>query len=177
MRRGGVFALTFALFVGLAAVASAADDAKPADQGSGNWFTRWFGLGKKAPEKKAEDKVAKNDRPPPTKTELLQAAAIQRGREEAALVRRQEVCLKLRTIAVQTRDEDLRRKADQLEEQVWNTYLQRTAHLAGGDAGTASDQAILDRHLGSASGHASVAPGERMPGSGDSRAAIRGESP
>jgi hypothetical protein len=179
MRRGAVCALTFALFLGLAAVASAVDDdAKPADPGTGTWFTRWFGSGKKAPENKPADKVAKDEKQAPSKAELLRAAAAQRGREEAALVRRQEVCLKLRTIAVQTRDEGLRRQADQLEEQAWNTYLKRTAQLAGGSAGGATDEAILDRHLGTASGHATAALGDRSSGSSaNERAATRGEAP
>jgi hypothetical protein len=42
------------------------------------------------------------------------------------LLRRQEICLRLREIAVQTGDEDLHRKADQLDQRAFEIYLQRT---------------------------------------------------
>jgi hypothetical protein len=174
MRRGVVVALNGILLLGLATVARAAEPAdNDATAPSGGWFTRWFSFGKKAPEMKAAEK-SKEATPAPSKAMLLQAAAAQRAQEEAALLRRQGVCLKLRMIAAQTNDEELRRKADQLDERAWNSYVQRTAHLPNGDAGPASDEAVLARHLGSAG----ASPAGSTRGSSSSgHAAARGEVP
>ena len=56
----------------------------------------------------------------------LQAQAV------AAYHRRLDVCLKLHSIANATNDDALRRKAEQLEERLWQQYCQRTAHLRAG---------------------------------------------
>jgi hypothetical protein len=139
-------------------------------------LTRWFTIGKTAPDKKTAAKA--KEAPAPSKTMLLETAARQRAQEEAALLRRQAVCLKLRMIAAQTNDDELRRKADQLDQRAWNAYVQRTAHLPTGNAGPASDEAILDRHLGTCAGSAGAAPASNSRGSSSSgRIAARGEIP
>jgi len=178
MRRWAVCALELALVVGLAASARAAepeDETPPvATKSSGNWFTRLFGA--QAPAKQTAEKTAKDDDSARSKAAGRETAAAQRAREEAALLRRQSVCLKLRTIAAQTNNEELRRKADQLDEQAWNTYVQRTAHLPGGSAGESLDEATLERHLGSGSGHADGSPARfSRGGNGSGQAAARGE--
>jgi hypothetical protein len=174
MRRGVVVALNGVLLLSLAAVGRAAEPQdNDAAAPSGGWFTRWFSFGKQAPEKKAAEK-SKEATPAPTKAMLLQAAAAQRAQEEAALLRRQGVCLKLRLIAAQTNDDELRRKADQLDQRAWNSYVQRTAHLPTGDASPASDEAVLARHLESA-GTSPAGSARGLSGSG--HAAARGEVP
>jgi hypothetical protein len=179
MRRWGVCALELALVMGLAATAGAVepdDDAPPAAaKSTGNWFTRWFSSGKQAPAKKTAEQTPKADSAASNKMALREAAAAQRARDEADLLRRQGVCLKLRTIADQTNNDDLRRKADQLDEQAWNLYLRRTGDLAGG-AGESLDEATLERHLGREPGRADAMPASASRGM-NGQAAARGELP
>jgi len=179
MRRWAVCALELILVMSLAAVAGAAepeDDAPPpAPKSSGNLLTRWFGSGPKDTVKKPVEKKDKDEAVAQSQKALRVAAAAQRAREEAALLRRQAVCLKLRAIAAQTNNEGLRREADHLDEQAWNMYLQRTAHLPGGEL---PDEATLERHFGGTSGRAAALPASASSGV-DSRgqAALRGELP
>jgi hypothetical protein len=111
------------------------DDAKPAR--SGNWFTRLFVKDRAAKKKDAAiDEAKKNSQPP---------AAMLRQQAQAELLRRQEVCDKLRQIAAETKDKDLGRKADALDQRAWDLYVQRT----GGIRGTPSaDEQFLDGRLG-----------------------------
>jgi hypothetical protein len=177
MRRWGVCALGLALVLGLAAgAAEPDDDAGPAAaKSTDNWFTHRFSFGKQAPAKKAADAKPKADAAASTKMAAREAAAAQRARDEADLLRRQGVCLKLRTIAAQTNNDELRRKADQLDEQAWNIYLRRTASLPGG-AGESLDEATLERHLGRDTGRAEASPASASRGM-SGQAAARGELP
>jgi hypothetical protein len=94
------------------------------------WFT-----GKNAPPRKpnkAAERVREEEAEVrPTKVD---ETAANRAVEEAAYLRRLQVCTKLREVAVQTNDVDLERLVDQLEERVWNVYAQRTLNLSAGKA-------------------------------------------
>ena len=161
MRRGmgWRWAMALALGLGLASQAKADDeDAKPPK--TGNWFTRLFV--KDAPKKKAPD--AKKEPAAPS------AAAI-RQKAEAEWLRRQEVCDKLRAIALENGDKDLARKADALDQRAWDIYLERTG---GANMNAAADEPNGE-NLPSAAVHstsAASANGSSLLNS-DARAAAR----
>ncbi len=118
MRRGMTWRWAIALSIGLSGVALARadeDDAKPAN--TGNWFTHLFV--KDAAKKKGAD-TKKNDAPP------APSAADIRQKAQAEWLRRQEVCDKLRAIALECGDKDLARKADALDQRAWDLYVLRT---------------------------------------------------
>jgi hypothetical protein len=118
-----------------AALADPGDGASP----GGNWFTRWFRPAPKpapkdkepVPNVKQEDVDKLLASQPPA---AVEGAASQRHREEVKYFRRWDVCNKLREIADQNDDADLRRKAEQMEERAWAVYMERTRFLPSGGA-------------------------------------------
>jgi hypothetical protein len=78
---------------------------------------------------------------------VVQEAAALRAREEAKYLRRSEVCARLKEIAEQSNNADLRRHAEQMEERAWAVYNDRTRHMASSQAAFESDRKTLDRHL------------------------------
>jgi hypothetical protein len=116
------FLLSF-LFLGLCGLSAAQERSTTKDGAdvplkTGNWFTRWLPFGSKTDEAKKE--LDAKERPEP------ESAAAVRGRELAILQRRQAVCLKLKEIAIQTNDEALAQKADELDQLAWRVYEKRT---------------------------------------------------
>lgn len=77
---------------------------------------------------RAKDKAdeAKEDAPPPRS-----AMAELREREEAKLLRRLEVCDRLRKIARETGDTELEQEAQELDTRAWEIYKEKTANLPG----------------------------------------------
>ena len=137
MRHRAPWALSLALLAGLGAVAAAQDTpSSPAKQNSGNWFGNWSPFGQPAPKKTP---------PPPPKT-LVESTTLLRDREKAALFRRQEVCLKLLEIAEANKDAALKRRVEQLQDQVMATYMQRIALLPVDSANPGDSQALAN-HL------------------------------
>jgi hypothetical protein len=139
--------LIVALLAGLGTVA--AQERPPASESEtapvpapskGNWFTRLFPFGRKTEEKKQSPETE-------SQPNIAESAASVRARERAAWNRRVAVILELRKIALSTHDEQLERKADELDRLAWQTYEMRTAHLPAGDAAFASDEQTLDQHL------------------------------
>lgn len=175
MRRSRTVLLGFALLCLLPAVTAAGKDSGgPAGKEAGGlagWLNRNFGgptgpkpadaKAAKQPEKQAAKpaaaKDADEDQTPTASRPVNQvdAAANERERELAALLRRQKVCLKLQEIALKNNDEELMRKAEQLDERAREIYAQRTAHLPCSDALFQSDEQTLEKHLGPATGTAS----------------------
>jgi hypothetical protein len=167
MNRLGIWGLEIALCVtlGTATVTAAelADDessppkAAPSGHGSFlNTLDRWFAptpkpapkKPKPTPKKKDADKTEAAPAKAPT---MVDVAAVERERELQALLRRQQVCLKLMQIAAETRDEELQRKAESLDERARAVYAERTAHLPScKNAVFESDEKILEKHLGPA---------------------------
>jgi hypothetical protein len=127
-RSVGTWALALALSVG---TANHAHGQLPAAS-QGGIFTRYF----KRPASAA--RAEKEDHSIP---EVSAAARL--AQAQADWMRRQEVCLKLRNIAVEAADDDLWRKADQLEQRAWDAFVQQTS--SGGTA--AADEARLRQHL------------------------------
>ena len=108
MRRG-IAGLAIAVSLGFVGLASAEE--------SGNWFTRIF-----TPAATKADEAKKLDvKIDPTK--IPAAANNNRAiRAKADLDRRQEVCLKLIEYANALGDDDLRRKAEQLDQRALDLY-------------------------------------------------------
>jgi hypothetical protein len=134
-----------ALGLGLAGPVRAEDDVKPAK--SGNWFTRLF-VRDQAKAKAATKEEAATPAP------ISPALARQKALWEC--MRRQEVCDKLKQIAAQTGDDDLRRKAEILDQRAWDVYLQRTGNAK---APLSSDEQVLEDHLGAAANARPRTPG------------------
>jgi hypothetical protein len=169
MRR--IAGLALAGLVGLGTVLAAQE--RPGGQGGSgakevrsSWFKRWFAPARKAEEKKPATEVEK-------KLTVVESAAGLRAREEEAFYRRLAVCLKLQEIALQTGDEKLQRKAEELELMAWHVYTQRTAHLPSGAAGFGVDEDALARQLGPSQGEGQGLTGARP--AGNSGVAVRKE--
>ena len=108
--RVGTAALTLTLALGIAGLASAEE--------SGNWLTRLFTA---TPEKtestnKIDVKTDPNKIPVSSSNNRIKQA-------KAHLERRQEVCLKLREIAIANGDDDLQRKAEMLDQRAYDLYV------------------------------------------------------
>jgi hypothetical protein len=102
-----VAAFTLAFGLGVVGLVSA--------QESGTWFTRWFTPAAKTESAKKVDAKADPQAPPPASTSRLKQA-------KADLERRQAVCNRLIEIADASGDDDLRRKAEQLDQRAWDLY-------------------------------------------------------
>ncbi len=150
---GGCAVLLLALGWG-AARAAADDDDRPAGpdpaarprDGWNPFLTRLFSLDDKKPapkpDNKEKEKAAdrKDDAPAPRPSTQAEIAARYRALEEAKLHRRQDVCLRLREIARETHDDDLERKAIQLDQLAFEVFQQRTLRLAGSAEADGADQ-------------------------------------
>jgi hypothetical protein len=102
---------------------------------------------KPADPKPADPKPADARPAVPSAPPSVEDVAAYRAREEAVLLRRLAVCNKLMEVAVQTRDEELLRQVEQIDQRAWAAYTQRTANLSAGSAAAAVDEKILDMHL------------------------------
>jgi hypothetical protein len=164
MRKFGAWGLAAALVLGLAALRGWAgddDEDHPEVKLPPRPFIRWSPWAIKmfhidetpAPVKKPDPKPKKTasaaSKAPQTvkPTPVVNDAAGDRAREEAALMRRLEVCDKLKEIAIRTNDAELLRKAEVLDERARTTYAQRTAYLRGTTASFESDEKTLDKYL------------------------------
>lgn len=100
-------------------------------------------------EKKSAAKPTVAEKPETEEKPVAEKATERFEREQRAFMRRLAVCDRLRQVALQTNDESLFRKADQLQEEAWSHCLERTGMVpVDGDA-SATDKDILDQHLGS----------------------------
>jgi hypothetical protein len=143
------------------------------DESSTGAKTSWFG--RMLPFKKKEaprpnPEISANKKPAP----VAPSAAALQAKEKADWLRRIAVCDKLKEIAELKNDDELRRKADQLDRRAWDMYLKRTASLPMGDTGVQADERILERRLGTSTrASQSLLP---LGGRGNtSQAAIQGE--
>jgi hypothetical protein len=107
---------------------------------TGSWF-RWWPFAK-ASAKKPEQTPSKTEKVPSNP----EVPAALRAREKADYLRRLAVCDRLQIIATQSGDNELARKAEQLEHRAWEVYRQRTTNASAGDLSV--DHQVLDRHLG-----------------------------
>jgi hypothetical protein len=154
--------LTALLGMGLAAYAVRADDgddddSKPAPKKTSSgihwlWYVPGFDSKKPAeqkPDPKPEKPEKPADKPPkPASRPIPDAPEKVRAREQAAWIRRQQVCDRLKEIAEKSNDQELLQTVDTLEQRSWNLYLQRTANLPAGRVNQDSDEEIIDRKVG-----------------------------
>jgi hypothetical protein len=157
MRKIAAWGLGASLLVGLGtAAAGAADDI---DGGSTKpWAPTWqwkpFSTSVSSKEdlrpveKKPTSKLQTEKKPASVKPARVADEAAERSREEAALLRRLQVCDKLKDIAIRTDDKDLLRRAEVLEERAQAAYAQRIARLRSGGDKFESDEKTIDRFLG-----------------------------
>jgi hypothetical protein len=108
------------------------------------------------PADKSKKEVAKKSADSAKAKPVVDEAAALRTREETTLMRRLEICDKLKEIALRTSDNDLFRQAEQLDEQARAAYTQRTASARGGRF--ESDEKAVDKYLGSSQPLKSRAP-------------------
>ncbi len=138
--------LAAALAVGLGAQAACAgddeSDSKPSPRpSSGHWVGPFASLN--TPPKRPAKKPAKVDKKTDDKpVPQIDEAALDRARAEAALLRRLDACTRLMEIAWQTNDNELLKKAEELDERARAVYVKRTGYWAAGevaDAGTTKE--------------------------------------
>ena len=85
---------------------------------SPSWWSRLWGRGQPAPAQKESSGKAEVKAPP-----------VIPSREKEIWMRRAEICQKLREIALSNNDDALLRKADQLDQRAWETYMQRISKV------------------------------------------------
>jgi hypothetical protein len=100
---------------------------------------------KKTPKK---DGAKKSDKPAAGKMPSVSPEAAELARQEAALLRRIEVCDKLLEIAVTNNDSDLEHFALELDARARALYKERTARLQAKPVEKDLDDKILDSQLG-----------------------------
>lgn len=192
MRRLGVLGLGAALLLGWGTAALAEPDdgndaPRPAvqDTGSNVWGGHLLFGKKRAPARTPPPKPAKDKPPPRAETAakpapaVIDAAAV-RAREEAAYLRRMDVCLKLKEIAERTNDAELGRLADQLDERAKDVYFRRIAALPASRAEPDLDERLLGQHdelTGAGTPLAPAAPTHNVPAHDVRHAAAREEEP
>jgi hypothetical protein len=101
--------------------------ATPTEQTSG-WWKSWFG---------SKDDPKPADRPPPGPTVADKHAELERLMR--AYWRRQEVCDRLRDIALQANDDKLYEEAGRLEEMAWRLHQTKSGKLLGMPVTAAAD--------------------------------------
>ena len=139
MRKLGIRALAALFCAGLAVSVAVADDTEggTSSANKGSWWPGgWFAGPAKPEEKKATAKVEPADAGP----SLADRAADARLREQKAYLRRLEACDRLQEIAMETNDLALQRQVEQLTQQVFEVYKQRTANPVGGARFEAADE-------------------------------------
>jgi hypothetical protein len=155
---------TALLLLGGALPVQAADKDAPA---GGGGILSWSIWGTK--DKQAKPAVADKPAALPTVDEAAQV----RQRELNAFYRRMYACYRLQEIADLTGNEDLRRQAEQLLQRNWTVYQQRTGGAPGGSGGFVSDDATLEKRLGT--GAAGLQPAAGRPeGNGAQAGLLRG---
>jgi hypothetical protein len=132
MRNTAAWGLATTLALGLGAGLSwAADDSDWAPTWQWKPFAGWFSPKttpeekkpvEKKPAPKTETTQAKKPITPVKPASIVEGAVARRNREEAVLLRRLRACDKLKEIAIRTNDNDLLRRAEDLEERAQATY-------------------------------------------------------
>jgi hypothetical protein len=165
MRKLGKSVLAAALVASLAAgQAMAADDdgadstgsdsPPPPKQSSFRWspaFARMFQLDQQKPPLRKPNPPRKDTdkRPAPARptTLAVDPTVAERSKAETVLMRRLEVCDKLKEIALRSNDSQLFHRAELLDERARLAYAQQTGTLSSVAGRFESDEKTLDRHL------------------------------
>jgi hypothetical protein len=133
----------------------------PADK-SGSWWTRMFSFGGKSEpdkEKTAESDKKKTEAPP-----APESATAQQARATKDLNRHNQVCLKLREIAIITNDAVLLHKVEELEDRAMELYNLRNSNPN-------LDVHFLEKNL--PIGASALRNSTPLPGTGQAKANVR----
>jgi hypothetical protein len=153
-----------AVMLGLTVSARAADDATASSNG-GHWYDKINPFASKKADVPqipptvplpANTAAGAAVRPTGTATPAKPAAA-SRESEDAAYWRRNDACLKLMQIALDTGNEDLQRQVDLLQQRVNELYKLRMQAAASGG----SDEALLNQRLGTNGSRRDLMPAGR----------------
>jgi pyruvate/2-oxoglutarate dehydrogenase complex dihydrolipoamide acyltransferase (E2) component len=164
MRRLGAICLC----LGLAAPALAADP-PPAEEPSVPWY-RWLFLGERAKPAAARPQAASRDKPPAARPAQSprEAAARTLAEEQRVYLERLGAITKIRQVAFDQRDDELLKRADELEAKAEEIFKQRTALLPGAGDGR-DDRALLERGRDDRPATAERPAPRRRPARGDDR--------
>jgi hypothetical protein len=145
----GRFSAVAALLLA-AAPLCAADPSPPADtQATTPWYNRIFGSSKPKAEPKPPPVVEK----PITRQDVVRSLE----QEQKVYYDRDSFCIRLRQIAVETGDEELLRKAEELDRLAFEVYQKRTSKLPKiMDDVRASEAALEEKRNAPAAGSASA---------------------
>lgn len=135
LRQGGI---ALAVLLGLAMPALAGDQDGQSSSGGSGLLATLFGQTGKKPE-------SMDDKPIVVAPVSTERASTLFEREQGTLLRRMEVCGKLKEIALQAGDQEQLNRIEQLEERIWPLYQQRTANLPVSPAVAREDNARLDQ--------------------------------
>jgi hypothetical protein len=131
MGRLGATGMAAALCAGLVLATARADDGDGGDLRAmpptrPSWFS---GTPAAKDEPVSTKKVVPSDAPPPPR--VVNNTATVQAREEAAYLRRLDVCYDLLDVAERKGDEALREQVYQLMDKAWAVYLRRTGNAPG----------------------------------------------
>jgi hypothetical protein len=157
MRRmgGWRFEVALLLGLGLSVPVLAQDPAQDPDDPPKGWhLAPWLQkqFEDENPNPKPKPKKPAAAKPDPAKPAASKATPpddprpLSRDREERDFLRRLAVCDQLLKIAQDTRDEQLERKAQQLNDRAWAIYRQRVAQLPAPSERPESDAEALQRY-------------------------------
>jgi hypothetical protein len=131
-KQAALLALLFAAAPALADDPAATDPTYQAP-----WYKRWFGIGPDMPKP-----------PPPKKTNTNQEARAKRALAEANYMRRLAVIDELKRIANEAGNDELMKKAENLERKAFELYTQQTAGLPYNQLMPSTDERLLDKQMG-----------------------------
>lgn len=141
MRRLGALCLVF----GLAAPAFADDP--PAEESTSVPWYRWLFLGERSKPTAQRPANAPKDSPPVRASSAAsskEAIAKKMAEEQKVFFERLQAITRIKQVALEQGDEEMLKKAEELEAQAEELYKLRTAKLPGVDE-TKSDRAALER--------------------------------
>ncbi|HEV3145089.1 MAG TPA: hypothetical protein VGZ47_14460 [Gemmataceae bacterium] len=145
----------------LAAAPALADDTVAEPTYQAPWYKRWFGIGPDAPKP-----------PPAKKPNVDQQARVKRALAEANYMRRLAVIDELKSIALETRNDELMHKAESLEKKAFELYQQQTAGLPLNQMMPSTDERLLEKQLDLGAGSTASATRKLDQPSGNSTGAV-----
>jgi hypothetical protein len=139
MGRLRIFGLEIVLLTGLAVpsfvlAAGPGEDRTSPDKKATSWWPSWFGSRERALDTALPAKtetIVKKDTAVTKHPTPNNDSRSDRAREQETLLRRLEVCDKLRLVAIQTRDDALLRRADELDQRALEIFSGRVARMPG----------------------------------------------
>jgi hypothetical protein len=154
MRRWGIWGTQAGLLSVLLA-AALVHAGEPCKESGGGWTISWFGRPVSSTRKASS--TAKKDTPgtsraqkqaeapAPTEAPAPGDPVARRALEEAAYLRRIEICVRLKEIALEKNDPELEQQADIMEARAYAIYLKRTTGSPGGPGETDLEGRMLNK--------------------------------